>query len=127
MGYYSNVDLELNFITESDAEALLILLEKPEIPVNPLGGNLDITPYLFIDRNDKETTEYSVTLNDTVVKMGEYKEWIPILAKAKGLTYGTMEVAGEEPGDLWKIEFENGEYKAFIGKIDYSETELKYM
>lgn len=127
MGYYSNVDLELIFKTESDAESLLILLDKPGIPMNPLGGNLDVTPYLYIDRNDKEITTYSVTLNDTVVKMGEYKEWIPIVAKAKGLTYGTMEVTGDNPGDLWKVEFENGEYQAFIGEIEYSEAELKYM
>jgi len=127
MGYYSNVDLELIFKTESDAEALLILLDKPGIPMNPLADNLDITPYLFIDSNDKESTEYSVTLNDTVVKMGEYKEWIPIIAKAKGLMYGTMEVTGDNPGDLWKIEFKNGDYEAFIGEIEYSETELRYM
>jgi hypothetical protein len=126
MGYYSTTELELNFETESDAEALLTLLDKPDIPMNPLTDNLDITPYMYISGN-QQSTQYSVTLKDCVVKMGEYKEWIPIVAEAEGLIDGTMYVFGEEPGDLWKVEFENGEYQAFIGEIEYSETELKYM
>lgn len=122
MGYYSTCILNLEFSSELEAEMAMIKLVEEAPGDTPMEKNYNITKGT-VDGKDF----FYISLNNCFVNMGDYKKWIPIVAKSQGLTWGSMEVFGEEVGDIWKIEFKDGSFTAFSSRIEYDETELRYL
>lgn len=128
MGYYSTCELSLEFDMKTNAERFIHKIKQPEVPRNPLARNLEISTFWTKNADDKKEDVFYVELSDCFVQMGEYLEWIPLVAKAEGLLSGFMEIYGEEPGDIWKIDFHgDGAFTVYTGEVRFVQSELEYM
>lgn len=117
MGYYSSVCASLEFASEEKAmEFTQIPDREAQTGDNPFYMNCGI---------DKISGVYYLGLEDSFVKMNDYKIWIPWLAK---WVRGEIEVTGEEPGDNWKVMlFGNGSYQCYSGRIEYDSVPIAVM
>jgi hypothetical protein len=110
MGYYGLiVAIDLNFNERSNINKCLEELEELDVS-DPLRDNLEETWY------DKETTQITI-LNEYFLKLGDEKEYLPIIAK---YAYGFIEIHGDENPDFRKYEcYGNGEWTEKTGRVIY--------
>lgn len=122
MGYYSILDAQFECEKAIDAKGLkqeLEDLDKKEL-MNPFTGNIEIT-------SNETVKNHFVMVIENYVKMGDYHDYIPLIAELckKYECDGLIDVQGDEPMDLWRVEFlKNGKFYPEIGEVQYKEVNL---
>lgn len=115
MGYYNIVEVSYQ-VEKGKVDELIKELKKQR--ENPFVDNMSI--------NDSfaETGYTYFSLDDCYVKLLEYHEWIPLLAK---YGKGTITFYGDEKDDIWKVELKDGEVEAFTTKIEFIKIPFEYL
>lgn len=80
-------------------------------------------PFLLTVVEEPESTHESfyVDVEEQRIKLQDNEMWIKKLSPH---VTGEIIVYGDEPGDIWKVEFLDNGYKTYVANIQWEEKEI---